>query len=168
MNRNFLWGSTPEKRKMYIVNWDKLNWKLFTGENSPWARVLRAKYLSNRSASSPWSSKGSCFRTWAACKASKPLLDKGLRKVITSGSSSPLWNDNCSSKGNLRSILSDPLRKRTTGLASISMLMEIAGKAFSSFSPNHVWMLLMPSPSIPPPLMMILQHGLQPKMEISL
>lgn len=43
------------------------------------------------------------------CKASKPLLSKGLRKVITSGSSSSLWNDNWSSKGTLRSILSNPL-----------------------------------------------------------
>ena len=61
-NRNFLWGSTPKKRKMHLVNWDtvtrpkdhgglgifelrpqnlaliaKLNWKLLSEDHSPWA-----------------------------------------------------------------------------------------------------------------------------------
>ena len=25
-NRTFLWGSTPEKRKMHLVNWDTITW----------------------------------------------------------------------------------------------------------------------------------------------
>ena len=84
----------------------KLNWNLSFGDNLPWAKVLKAKYMSR---SFPWSSKGSCSRTWATCKAAKPLLDKGLRKVITTGTSTSFWNDTWSSLGNLRSILSGPL-----------------------------------------------------------
>ena len=61
------------------------------------------------SRSFPWSSKGSCSRTWAARKAVKPLLNKGLRKIITTGTSTSSWNDTWSSLGNLRSILSSPL-----------------------------------------------------------
>ena len=61
------------------------------------------------SRSAPWSSKGSCSRTWAACKAAKPLFDKGLRKVITTGTSTSFWSDTWFSLGNLRSVLSGPL-----------------------------------------------------------
>ena len=77
-NRNFLWDSTPEKRKIHLVNWNtvtlpidqgglgihaarprnlallaKLDWKLSTGEKLLWAKVLRAKYISSRITCSP-------------------------------------------------------------------------------------------------------------------
>ena len=95
-NRNFLWGSTPEKRKIHLVNWNtvtlpidqgglsihvarprilallaKLDWKLSTSENLPWAKVLRAKYISSRITCSPWLSKGACSRTY---RLPSPLL----------------------------------------------------------------------------------------------
>ena len=69
MNRNFLLGSTDTMKKMHWVGWhkvtkpksegglglqtakgrniallSKLNWWFHTESNSPWARVLRAKY----------------------------------------------------------------------------------------------------------------------------
>ena len=87
-HRNFLWGSTPEKRKMHMVNWDKvtlptdhgglgihasrprnlsllakLNWEITNNDHSPGVRVLRAKYLSNHAINNPWASKGACSRT---------------------------------------------------------------------------------------------------------
>ena len=62
-NRNFLWGSTPKKRRMHMVNWEfvtlptdhgglnihvayprnlsllaKLDWKISVGDNSPWVK----------------------------------------------------------------------------------------------------------------------------------
>ena len=71
-NSNFLWGSTPEKRRLHLVNWNavtlpkehggldlhesrprnltlltKLNWRLLFEDSSPWAQVLKAKYLTN-------------------------------------------------------------------------------------------------------------------------
>ena len=77
-NHNFLWGSTSEKRKMYMVNWDtitlptdhggldihaawlrnlsplaKLDWNLSSGENMSWAKVLKGKYMSSRIKCSP-------------------------------------------------------------------------------------------------------------------
>ena len=81
-NCNFLWEYSSEKCKLHLVNWEvvtrptdhgglglhaarprnlsllaKLNWNLSVGDNSPWAKVLKAKYMSR---SAPWSSKGSC------------------------------------------------------------------------------------------------------------
>lgn len=127
VKRNFLWGSIPEKQKMHLVNWDtvilpkdhgglgihetkpqnltliaKLNWRLLSKNSSPWAQVLKASItlimVRNRN---PWTSKGSCSRTWAACKAAKPFLDCGLRKVITTGANTSLWYDNWSFNGTL-------------------------------------------------------------------
>ena len=129
-NRNFLWGSSPEKRKIHLVNWNavtlpkehgghglhestpknlavlaKLNWRLLSEDSSPWALILKAKYLSNN----PWSSKGAYSCTWATCKAVKPLLDTGLRKVITSGTSTSFWFNKWSLTGTLRFHLHEPL-----------------------------------------------------------
>ena len=132
-HRNFLWGSTPEKRKMHMVNWDKvtlptdhgglgihasrprnlsllakLNWEITNDDHSPWVRVLRAKYLSNHAINNPWASKGACSCTWAACKAAKPFLDKGLRKVIHTGDSTSFWNDTWCSTSPVCSIFFGP------------------------------------------------------------
>nr|POE75705.1 hypothetical protein CFP56_23253 [Quercus suber] len=48
-------------------------------------------------------------RSTAACKAVKPFLDSGLRKVITTGASTSLWYDNYISNGPLRAQLIGPL-----------------------------------------------------------
>lgn len=133
-NRNFLWGSPPEKRKIHLVNWDivtrpkdhcglgihktraqnlaliaKLNWKLLTANPSLWAHVLKAKYLSKNAIRNPWTANGSCSRMWVACKAAKSLLDSGLRKVITTGAFTSLCYDNWTSTKPRRAQLIGPL-----------------------------------------------------------
>ena len=133
-NRNFLWGSTLEKGKMQLANWNtitlpkehgglglhesrprnlalltKHNQRLLSEDASPWAQVLKAKYLSNNPNSNPWSSKGAYSLTQAACMEAKPLLNSGLRKVITSGTSTSFWFDIWSPTGTLRSHLYGPL-----------------------------------------------------------
>lgn len=70
VNQNFLWGSTAEKRKLYLVNWDalilprdigrlglyasgtrnlpllaKLNRRILTEADSLWASVLKPNTL---------------------------------------------------------------------------------------------------------------------------
>ena len=69
VNRNFLWGSTDNSRKMHWVSWEKvttlkelgglgiqsakgrntallakLNWRFHTESNAMWAKVLKLKY----------------------------------------------------------------------------------------------------------------------------
>ena len=69
MTRNFIWGSTPDKRKVHMVSWNKvtqpkaegrlglqaakpknlsllakLNWRFKMEKDKDWAKVLRLKY----------------------------------------------------------------------------------------------------------------------------
>ena len=71
INRDFLWGSTIEKRRMHLVGWSKivkskeegclgiqvarannivllakLNWRLYHEKDSLWAKVMLSKYCS--------------------------------------------------------------------------------------------------------------------------
>lgn len=73
VNRNFLWGSSDNSKKMHWVGWKKvtrskedgglglqivrgrntalfakLNWRFHTEEKAPWARVLRMKYCNHQ------------------------------------------------------------------------------------------------------------------------
>ena len=70
-NRDFLWGSTTEKRRLHLVGWNKvvrpkeegglgiqaarakniallakLNWRLYQEKESLWAKVMLKKYCS--------------------------------------------------------------------------------------------------------------------------
>lgn len=69
IQRNFLWGSTDQKYKLHLINWDKIStpkseddlgiqklsqknkalltnflWCYIHFNNSPWANILSAKY----------------------------------------------------------------------------------------------------------------------------
>ena len=80
INRDFLWGSTTEKKKLHLVGWNKiikpkeegrlgipaartrntalhakLNWRLYQEKDSLWAKVVLNKYYlrSRRSSKDP-------------------------------------------------------------------------------------------------------------------
>lgn len=72
LNKNFIWGDTPDRKKLHLVKWDKvckdkdcgglgiksakkqnlallakLGWKMYTQEDCLWVNILRDKYLCN-------------------------------------------------------------------------------------------------------------------------
>ncbi|CAA7036129.1 unnamed protein product [Microthlaspi erraticum] len=101
VSRDFVWGSTPEKRKQHLVSWDKVclprsegglgirksgimnvalvakvGWRVLHDKTSLWAQVLRSKYkigdLQNRN----WLRvKGTWSSTWRS-------IALGIREVI--------------------------------------------------------------------------------------
>ena len=104
--RDFLWGSTEEKKKMHMVNWhtvtqpkelgglglfqtrhmnqallEKLCWRLASEHEALWAWMLTAKYLSTRRLTEE-GRKLPCSRIWAACKVSSPVYVRGLKWSI--------------------------------------------------------------------------------------
>ena len=103
INRDFLWGSTNEKRKMHMVRWGKiikpkeegglgiqstraknlallakLNWRLYHEKEALWARVLLNKYYSNARMISSNPDGLPSSPNWKAIKTGFPTFSKGI------------------------------------------------------------------------------------------
>ena len=101
LNRNFLWGSSETKKKVYLIGWNKvtkakeessmgiqaakpkntallakLNWRFHTNKSSLWVRILSSKYQGR-----PKSSVAlpTCSTTWAGLKKRRGYLPKWLQ-----------------------------------------------------------------------------------------
>ena len=131
--RDFLWGSTLEKRKLHLVNWSKVTlptdigglgifqmkhrnsallaklcWRIATDKDKPWAQILIKKYLtpsrlSHRGKHRP------CSKIWAGCKKGGVIFNKGIRWKIHNGNSVGFWNDFWLTSGPLRAHIQGPL-----------------------------------------------------------
>ena len=103
VNRDFLWGSSLEKRKLHLVGWNKiirskaegglglqaarakniallakLNWRLYQDKDSIWAKVLLGKYCSQHRKNFVNPDKLPCSSNWAAIKVGFPTFKRGI------------------------------------------------------------------------------------------
>lgn len=133
--RDFLWGSTDEKRKMHMVKWStvtfpkvlgglglhsirdrnlaflaKLCWRLASSQDSPWAAMLAAEYLTPKRMTED-GRKLPCSSMWSACKKGGPIYVKGLKWSVRSGESIKFWMDYWLPEGSLRSLIQGPLNR---------------------------------------------------------
>ena len=131
--KDFLWGSTEEKRRMHLVCWDKVTlpkelgglglhnmkernnailaelcWRLACEKEAPWAKMLVAKYLST-SRMTDEGRKLPCSSYWAACKRGGPIYVKGLKWPMKNGETVKVWTDFWIPVGTLRSLIKGPL-----------------------------------------------------------
>ena len=131
--KDFLCGSTEEKRKMHMVNWQtvmqpkdlgglglfqtrhrnqamlaKLCWRLATEHEALWARMLTAKYLSTRRLTEE-GRKLPCSRIWAACKVEGPVYIEGLKWTVNNGKSINFWKEFWLPCGPIRKLIEGPL-----------------------------------------------------------
>ena len=113
--RNFLWGSSGEKRKIHLVNWHtitlpkdwgglglyqmryrkqallaKLCWRIANENESPWAQLLTKKYLTPSRLSEEGRNRP-CSKIWAACKMGGPVYVRGLKWIMANGESVKFW-----------------------------------------------------------------------------
>ncbi|GMQ11051.1 hypothetical protein CsSME_00053819 [Camellia sinensis var. sinensis] len=109
LNRNFLWGSTDDRRKVHLVNWQqvcktkkqgglgirqarvqnsaflsKLGWKIATNSNELWCEVLKTKYLKTHSLSN-WPTRRQASHTWKSIIKNRDVLDKNIKWHIGTG-----------------------------------------------------------------------------------
>lgn len=117
LNRNFLWGVTPNKKKIHLVNWNtvcknkdvggldlrkartqnlallmKLGWKIAQNEDSLWVKIIRDKYMKNHTIQSWPGNKNASF-TWRSILHTRDTLQKGIKWSIGDGKYVDLWND---------------------------------------------------------------------------
>ena len=138
--RDFLWGSTNEKRKLHLVNWHtvtlpkdwgglglfqmryrnqallaKLCWRIANENESPWAQLLSKKYLTPNRLTEEGRNRP-CSKIWAACKAGGPVYVRGLKWTIGNGISVKFWQDFWLPMGTLRSQIHGSLARNEEGL----------------------------------------------------
>lgn len=115
--RDFLWGSTTDKKKIHLVGWNKVTnpinlgglgifdmkarntallvklcWRIASSPGMPWAQMLTCKYLT------PHRLRGNsrnqvASRIWKAFKVGGVIFNKGLRWSIANGESVSAWAD---------------------------------------------------------------------------
>lgn len=111
INRDFLWGDTPDKRKLHLVNWHtvckdkdvgglglrkaqtqnmalltKLGWKLVCQDDSLWANILRDKYLKHCTLQT-WPRNRSASHSWRSIIHTRDIIKEGTKWIIGDGQS---------------------------------------------------------------------------------
>uniref|UniRef100_A0A2N9FTH8 RNase H type-1 domain-containing protein n=1 Tax=Fagus sylvatica TaxID=28930 RepID=A0A2N9FTH8_FAGSY len=126
LNRDFLWGSTDERKKMHmrmsfyslglystkarnLVLLAKLNWRVMEDPNSLWANTLIAKYYPNGIMDERLRSHRSGFSNWKGLKKGHEVFRKGLRWVVNNGQEISFWHDLWVGDSPFRSLVHGPL-----------------------------------------------------------
>ena len=103
ISRDFLWGSSVEKKKLHLVGWSKiimpkeegglsiqqsrakniallakLNWRLYHEKDALWMKIILNKYCSWTRRISKDPDKLPCSSVWTTIKAGFSVLKKGL------------------------------------------------------------------------------------------
>jgi hypothetical protein len=134
LNRDFLWGSTDDRKKMHMVSWNKvcrprdlgglglfstkarnlallakLNWRVMENPNSLWAKTLIAKYCPNGIMDKRLGTRRSGSSNWKGLKKGHEIFRKGLRWVVNNGQEISFWHDLWVGDRSLRSLVHGPL-----------------------------------------------------------
>ena len=136
INRDFLGGSTNEKRRMHLVGWEKvirpkeegglgiqsaraknlallakLNWHMYHEKEALWARMLLTKYCSNAKNRSNNPDSLPSSPNWNAIKVGFPYFSKGIWWRVGNNSKKSVWMDNWICGQPLRELIEGPLTK---------------------------------------------------------
>ena len=134
VNRNFLWGTTNEKRKIHLVGWNKiikskeegglgiqaargkniallakLNWRMFQEKDSLWAKVILNKYCAASRRRSQDLDKLSSSPNWQAIKFGLDTFSEGIGWRIGSGERARVWHNRWKKGSTLRELIEGPL-----------------------------------------------------------
>ena len=158
--RDFLWGSTVEKKKIHLVWWNKVTnpiilrglgifemkarnsallaklcWQIASSRDMSWAQMLTCKYLTLH-----WlrgeARKQPASRIWKAYKEGEVIFNKGLKWSIANGESMSAWVDFWLPSRPLRNQIEGPLAEREHMLSAKCLLANVESISFSL--PNKI------------------------------
>jgi ribonuclease HI len=134
LNRNFLWGSSEEKKKMHMVGWEKvcrtkslgglglyackprniallakLNWRLLQEKDALWAQTILAKYSPNGVMEVNKRLNRSGSSTWRGIKKGNAVFREGIRWVVNNGQCVSFWFDKWVGEKPIREVIQGPL-----------------------------------------------------------
>ena len=141
VNRNFLWGSTDQVKKMHWVNWGevtktkevgglglqsakgrntvllaKLNWRFCAEKDAMWAKVLRLKYCTHQRINSRNTSSLSKSPTWKGITKGNDVFNQGVKWVPGLDSNLSFWSDFWLDSGPIRASIQGPLTLDSSNL----------------------------------------------------
>ncbi|OIS98531.1 putative ribonuclease h protein, partial [Nicotiana attenuata] len=150
IERNFLWGSTEEKRKCHLLKWSKvttqkrqgglglfktsckndafstsLGWRYSNNKEALWVKVLRNKYdrktdYNNRPTPNPLSS-----HIWKNIYKGNKICQKGNKWIIGNGENIYLWNSRWINHGNtLRDSIHGPFQRGEEDMKVKSIIQD--------------------------------------------
>lgn len=141
INRDFLWGSTAEKRRMHMMGWDKLvkpkeegglgiqstrakditlltklNWRMYHKNEVVWARVILQKHCSNFRSKAMNPDLLLCSPNWAAIKLWFPTFSNGIYWDLGKESKRNFLMDRWIGGQSLRKLIEGPLTREEGNL----------------------------------------------------
>ena len=149
INRDFLWGSTSEKRRLHLVGWSKiirlkeegglgiqaakfknlallakLNWRLNQEKESLWANVILKKYCSTDRIRAKDPDKLPCSPNWRAIKAGFQTFADGICWGVGNGERINLWSDSWIRGCSLRELIEGPLTQREIDMKLSELFLD--------------------------------------------
>jgi ribonuclease HI len=134
LNRDFLWGSSSDRKRMHMVGWEKvckpkdkgglglystksrniallakLNWRVMEDADALWAKTLISKYCPSGILDDRLRSRRSGSSNWKGLKVGHETFRKGLRWVVNNGHGVSFWHDLWVGDRPLRCLVQGPL-----------------------------------------------------------
>jgi ribonuclease HI len=159
INRDFIWGSTVEKKKMHMISWDKvcrpkdlgglglyttksrniallakLNWRVMEESDSLWAKILVSKYCLNGIMDEKLMTRSSGSSNWKGLKMGHEAFRKGIRWLVNNGHDVSFWHDLWVGDRTIRSLVHGPLSFLEDSLRVCDVMESVSMWDFSKLS----------------------------------
>ncbi|CAA7053633.1 unnamed protein product [Microthlaspi erraticum] len=161
--RDFLWGSTNEKRKQHLVSWEKVcrskeegglgiwktnlmnkallatvGWRLMQDDRSVWARVLRNKYRIGDIHEKAWlTNKGTWSSTWRSVVLGiRDVLQPGHTWAMGDGRNMLFWTDKWLLGNALRDVEGAVVPEALLGLTASDLWIDGVGWDLTQIAPH--------------------------------
>jgi hypothetical protein len=159
LNRDFLWGSSADRKRMHMVGWDKvcqpkekgglglystrsrniallakLNWRVMEDAEALWSKTLKSKYCPSGIMDDRLRTRRSGSSNWKRLKVGHETFRKGLRWVVNNGHCVSFWHDLWVGDRPLRYLVQGPLSPVEDSFRACDVIDGVSMWDFSKIS----------------------------------